>query len=137
MSPLLLHSNTSQSICTYTKMFRIQTCYNHILSAADGFWGQEATCGDPGIFVSLFKSSAYLTVYRGGPMVLLLRKLYLYFTKDPKGVHYFPGEGMSNFSRGEGPNANFFRNPYTYLFFSRGVSRPPIHLWIRTWAMSS
>ena len=27
------------------------------------------------------------------PMVLLLRKLYLYFTKDPEGVHYFPGGG--------------------------------------------
>ena len=26
-------------------------------------------------------------------MVLLLRKLYLYFTKDPKGVHYFQGGG--------------------------------------------
>ena len=55
-------------------------------------------------------------------MVLLLRKLYLYFTKDPEGVHYFPS-GMSNFFQGgggEGPNANFFRNPCTYLLFSRG-----------------
>ena len=26
-------------------------------------------------------------------MVLLLRKLYIYFTKDPEGVHYFPGGG--------------------------------------------
>ena len=26
-------------------------------------------------------------------MVLLQRKLYLYFTKDPEGVHYFPGGG--------------------------------------------
>ena len=26
-------------------------------------------------------------------MVLLLRKLYLYFTKDPEGLHYFPGGG--------------------------------------------
>ena len=53
-------------------------------------------------------------------MVLLLRKLYLYFTKDPEGVHYFPG-GMSNFFKGgKGPNANFFRNPCTYLLFSRG-----------------
>ena len=26
-------------------------------------------------------------------MVLLLRKLYLYFTKDPERVHYFPGGG--------------------------------------------
>ena len=24
-------------------------------------------------------------------MALLLRKLYLYFTKDPERVHYFPG----------------------------------------------
>ena len=42
-------------------------------------------------------------------MVLLLRKLYLYFTKDPEGVHYLPGGdiklfpgGESNFSRGGG-----------------------------------
>ena len=52
-------------------------------------------------------------------MVLLLRKLYLYFTKDPEGVHYFPG-GVSNFSREGGPNANFFRKQCTYLLFSRG-----------------
>ena len=59
-------------------------------------------------------------------MVLLLRKLYLYFTKDPEGVHYFPG-GMSNFFQGgggKGPNANFFRNPCTYLLFSRGGGCP-------------
>ena len=70
-------------------------------------------------------------------MVLLLRKLYLYFTKDPEGVHYFPG-GVSNFFQG-GPNANLFRNPCTYLLFSRrgGGSGPHIPLWIRTWVMSS
>ena len=36
-------------------------------------------------------------------MVLLLRKLYLYFTKDPEAVHYFPGVGgggCPTFSRG-------------------------------------
>ena len=53
-------------------------------------------------------------------MVLLLRKLYLYFTKDPEGVHCFPGGGVTYFSRGGGPNANFFRNPYTYFFFPGG-----------------
>ena len=47
-------------------------------------------------------------------MVLLLRKLYLYFTKDPEGVHYF-FRGVSNLFKGGGPNANFYRNPYTYL----------------------
>ena len=36
------------------------------------------------------------TFYRGGPMVLLQRKLY--FSKDPEGVQHFPGgEGGSNF----------------------------------------
>ena len=76
-------------------------------------------------------------------MVLLLRKLYLYFTKDPEAVHYFPGGGggrggVQLFSGGGGgPNANFYRNTYMYLLFSRGVSGPPIPLWIHTWAMSS
>ena len=64
-------------------------------------------------------------------MVLLLRKIYLYFTKDPEGGHYFPG-GCPTFSRGGGPNANFYRKPYTFLLFSRGVYGPPIPLWIRT-----
>ena len=46
MSPLLLHSNTNQYninglLCTYTEMFRIQTCCNHILSAAEGFGGRR------------------------------------------------------------------------------------------------
>ena len=62
-------------------------------------------------------------------MVLLLKKLYFYFTKDPEAVHYFPGEGggCPTFSRGggEGPNANFYKNPYTYLLFSRGNVRTP------------
>ena len=38
-------------------------------------------------------------------MVSLLRKLYLYFTKDPEAVHYFPGAGgggCPTFSRGGG-----------------------------------
>ena len=59
-------------------------------------------------------------------MVLLLRKLYLYFTKDPEAVHHFSGVGVSNFFQGGGgPNANFYRNPYTYLLFSRGSVLAP------------
>ena len=58
-------------------------------------------------------------------MVSLLSKLYLYFTKDPEGVHYFPGGGgCQTFFEGGGPNANFFRNPCTYLLFSRGGGCP-------------
>ena len=61
-------------------------------------------------------------------MVLLLRKLYLYFTKDPEAVHYFPGGGGGpTFFQGGGggPNANFYRNTYMYLLFSRGSVRTP------------
>ena len=65
-------------------------------------------------------------------MGLLLRKLYLYFTKDQEAVHYFPGAGGGGgggcptfFQGGGGPNANFYRNPYTYLLFSRGSVRTP------------
>ena len=60
-------------------------------------------------------------------MVLLLRKLYLYFTKDPEGVQYFPGGGgvVKLFPEGGGgANANLFRNPCTYLLFSRGGGGP-------------
>ena len=70
-------------------------------------------------------------------MVLLLRKLYLYFTKDPEAVHYVRGWGGGvgggwggggvgvQIFPGGGPNANFYRNPYTYLLFSRGSVRTP------------
>ena len=59
-------------------------------------------------------------------MVLLLRELYLYFTKDPEAVHYFPGGGgVSNFFPGGGPNANFYRNTYMYLLFSGGSVQTP------------
>ena len=94
MSPLLLHGNTNQYninglLCTYTEMFCIHTCYNYILSAAEG--RQHARI--QGFLSVLFSPQLIFTVYRGGPMVLLLRKQYLYFTKYPEGVHYFPGGG--------------------------------------------
>ena len=65
-------------------------------------------------------------------MALLLRKLYLYFTKDPDAVHYIPGGGVQLFPGG---GFNFFQgggvqmlvsiaNPYTYLLFSRGGPDP-------------
>ena len=58
-------------------------------------------------------------------MVLLLKKLNLYFTKDPEAVHYFPGGGgCPIFTRG-GPNAKFYRNTYMFLLFSRGSVRTP------------
>ena len=72
-------------------------------------------------------------------MVLLLRKLYLYFTKDLEGVYYFPGGGggCQTFSRGVQMLISSETHVRTCYFPGRGVSRPPIPLGIRTWAMSS
>ena len=55
------------------------------------------------------------------------------------GPTFFQGGGSNFFPGGGGgcPNANFYRNTYIYLLFSRGKSGPPIPLWIHTWAMSS
>ena len=73
-------------------------------------------------------------------MVLLLRKLYLYFTKDPEAVHYFPGAGVGVqlFTGGEG--VQILISIETHIrtcYFPGGVSGPHILLWIRTWAMPS
>ena len=60
---------------------------------------------------TVYLSSTYFTVNRGGPMVLLQRRQYC--SKDPERVQYFPGG--SNFflgGGGRGSNANFYRNPY-------------------------
>ena len=74
-------------------------------------------------------------------MVLLLRKLYLYFTKDPEGVHCFPGGGggCQIFFRGGGVQMLISLEIHvrTCNFPGGGVFGPPIPLWIRTWAMSS
>ena len=125
MSPLLLYSNTNQYninglLCTYTEMFRIQTCCNHILSAAAGgnMSGSRNFCQFYlvlSLFYSLKRGSngfiaekAILILYkgsRGGPLL-----------SGGGGVQLFPGGGGC-------PNANFYRNPYTYLLFSSGSVR--------------
>ena len=44
--------------------------------------------------------------------------------KGSGGGPLFSG-GCPTFSRGGGPNANIYRNPYTYLLFSRGSVQTP------------
>ena len=63
-------------------------------------------------------------------MILLLRKLYLYFTKDPEGVHYFPGVGgwCQTFSRGGG-GVQMLISLETHVrtcYFPGWMSRSPI-----------
>ena len=83
--------------------FRIQTCCNHILSAAESFEGRRQHAQIQEFLSVLFSPQLILQFKEGVPMVLLLRKLYLYFTKDVEAVHYIPGGG------GGGGASNFFQ----------------------------
>ena len=81
------------------------------------------------LVLSLFNS-----LQRGSNGFIAEKTLLILYQGSKGGQHYLP-RGVSNFFQGGGPNASFFRNPYTYLLFSRGGG--PIPLWIHTRAMSS
>ena len=70
-------------------------------------------------------------------MVLLLRKLYLYFTKAQEAVHYFPGAGDVQLFPGGVQMLISIETHIRTCYFQGGVSRPHIPLWICTWALSS
>ena len=60
-------------------------------------------------------------------MVLLLRKLYLYFTKDPEGVYFIQGEGCPIFSRGGGGGVQILISLETHIrtcYFPGGCPDP-------------
>ena len=76
-------------------------------------------------------------------MVLLLRKLNLYFRKDPEVVHYFPGRGGGGGGVqlfpgvGGGQMLISIDTHIRTCYFPGEVSGLPIPLCLRTWAMSS
>ena len=57
----------------------------------------------------------------------IAEKTILILYKGSRGGPLFSGGGggVHTFFQGEGPNANFYRNTYTYLLFSRGSVRTP------------
>ena len=85
--------------------------------------------------------SLFYSLQRGSNGFIAEKTILILYQGPIGGPLFSRGGGVSNFFRvggGGGQNASFFRNPCTYLLFSRGgVSGPPIPLWICTWAMSS
>ena len=56
----------------------------------------------------------------------IAEKTILILYQGSRGGPLFSRGGASNFFQGGGgPNANFFRNPCTYMLFSRGGVRTP------------
>ena len=58
-------------------------------------------------------------------MVLLLRKLYLYFTKDPEAVHYIPRGGVQLFP-GEGVQILIFIETHIRTCYFPGRCPDPL-----------
>ena len=71
--------------------------YRHAATTFDqlqrGFRGKRQHAWIKEFLSDLFSPQLILQFKERVPMVLLLRKLYLYFTKDPEAVHYIPGGG--------------------------------------------
>ena len=67
--------------------------------------------------------SLYYSLQRGSNG-FIAEKTILILYQGSRGGPLF-SRGVSNFFQGGGPNANFYRKPYTYMLFSRsGVSGP-------------
>ena len=99
--------------------------YRHAASTSyqlqRGFGGRRQHARIQEFLSVLFSPQLILQFTERGPMVILLRKLYLYFTKDPEGVHYFPGGGVSNSFRGGGGGGE---SMYALVIFQGGCPDP-------------
>ena len=97
MSPLLLHGNTNQyninglhTDVSHTEMLQLHFISCRGVSGAGGnMRGSRDFCK------SYLVLSLFYSLQRGfnGFIAEKTILLYLYFTKDPEGVHYFPGGG--------------------------------------------
>ena len=75
------------------------------------------------LVLSFFYSFFY-SLKRGSNNGFIAEKTVLILYQGSRGGPLYSGGGVSNFFQGGSPNANFYRNPYTYLLFSWGVSGP-------------
>ena len=98
MSPLLLHSNTNQYninglLCTYTEMFRIQTCCNHILSAAEGFRGAGGNRRGSRNFCQFYLVLSLFYSLNRGSNGFIAEKTILILYQGSRGGPLFSGGG--------------------------------------------
>ena len=112
-------------------MFRIQTCCNYILSAAEGFRGQEATCADPGIFCqSYLVLILFYGLKRGSNGFIAEKTILILYQGSRGGPLLSRGWGVKFFQVGGGGGQMLISLdiPCTYLLFSGGGGGCPYPL---------
>ena len=87
-------------------MFRILTCCNHILSAAEGFRGRRQHARIQEFLSVLFNPQLILQFTEGSNGFIAEKNILILY----QGVPLF-SRGCLIFSGGGGPNANYYRNP--------------------------
>ena len=68
--------------------------------------------------------SLFYSLQRGFNGFIAEKTILILYQGSRGGPLFSRGGGVKLFPGGGGPNANFFRNPCTYLLFSRGCPDP-------------
>ena len=69
--------------------------------------------------------SLFYSLQRGSNGLIAEKTILILYQGSRGGPLFSRGGGVKLFPGGGGPNANFFRNPCTYLLFSGGGVRTP------------
>ena len=105
-------------------MFRIHTCCNHILSAAEGF-GAEGNMRGSRNFCEFYLILSLFYSLQRGTNGFIAEKTILILYQGSRGVHYFQG-GWSNLFQGGG-GAQMLISIETHIrtcYFPGGVPEP-------------
>ena len=95
----------------------------HFISCR-GIWGAGDNMRGSRNFCQFYLVLSLFYSLQRGSNGFIAEKTIPVLYQGSRGVPLF-SRGVSNFFwGGGGPNANFYRNPYTYLLFSRGCSDP-------------
>ena len=122
MSPLLLHSNINQykwfALYLHLDVSHTYMLQPHFISCRGGFGAGGNVHGSRNFCQFYLILSLFYSLQRGSNG-FIAEKTILILYQGSRGGPLFPGGGVSNLFQG-GPNANFYRNLYTYLLFFGG-----------------
>ena len=127
MSPLLLHGNTNQyNINGQPRCFAYRHAATTFYPLQRGFGGRRQHARIQGFLSVLFSPQLILQFTEWVQWFIPEKTILIHYQVSSGGPLFSRGEGVSNFFQGGGggPNAYFFRNPCTYLLFSRGGGCP-------------